>query len=383
VVGLIAGLVVGVVALGSAVSRAAWPARADPAALSEGAWTQADLPTGRHFWTPEELFDAHSDWAPASAVSRCEAYPGAKPVDWKPLLSTSTRGITVVAFAAGRQRVFCELTATTVTVSPPVDPAETVRVSLFSGLGTVAGVVPDGTSSVRVAAGSRPMASDAAVVRNGIFVRPNSFPARTTTVHVEAGASAVVAVKVRASTERTVVDRRPKGRPTSPDLSDCLGATDVPVADPGRWQPGASAGLDGARVRLWRHGSLLAVCRPDESGAPSLHVVGDGQAGVTAEPELASAKDVGATETMFYHFTSQAGGGQSSDTVAVAGVVLLPDAAAVELTRPRSDRVSAPVVGGTFLLTGIRLNETGTRPSILTVRDSAGRVLTTLRLADL
>jgi len=45
--------------------------------------------------------------------------------------------------------------------------------------------------------------------------------------------------------------------------------------------------------------------------------------------------------------------------------------------------VSAPVVGGTFLFTGIRLNETGTRPSILTVRDSAGRVLTTVRLADL
>ncbi|GAA3602459.1 hypothetical protein GCM10022223_17790 [Kineosporia mesophila] len=362
---------------GSAVPAAA----SDPALAAQGGWTQEDIRKGNHFWTAAERYDAVANWASAESIRRCsDDRPG-----WEPLLTASVRGVTTVAFADGDERIFCELTADTVTVSKPFladRGAAGASIDLVSPLGSVAGVVSTDVTQVLVSAGSDPDLADAAVISNGVFLRPNSVPA----------GSASFAVKVNG----TLQTQRPSsgiqshpaaapdpGSPTN-DLVACVQETDLPVADPGRWERGASSDIDGEHLQLWSYDRMLAICRTDASGAGSVRVVSGDDPTVTTEPELAATSDLGATQEIFYDFRPDSGG-ESSDTVALAGAGLPSGAASVEVTRPRSGLLSTRVVGDTFVLTGIRLNETGTGtdPSTLTVRDADGAALVSIDLADL
>ncbi|GAB6896933.1 hypothetical protein [Kineosporia succinea] len=361
---------------GSVAAAAGGPG--DPDLAAQGGWTQEDTRRGNHFWSAAERYDAVANWAPAEAVERCSAGPG-----WEPLLTTSARGVTAVAFADGDERIFCELTTDTVTLSRPV-PAERsagdATIDLVSPLGTVAGVVSTDVSQVLLSAGSTPDQSDAAVISNGVFLRPNSVPAGSTSFAVKVDGT----LETQSPSSGILSHTGTHPEEGTNDLAACTGGTDLPVADPGRWERGATGDIDGEQLQLWSYGGMLAICRTDAAGTGSVQVVSKDDPTTTTEPELAATRDLGATREIFYDFRPDSGG-ESSDTVALAGAGLPAGAALVEVTRPRTGLLSARVVGDTFVLTGIRLNETGTGtdPSTLTVRDADGAVLVRIDLADL
>ncbi|MCE0536146.1 hypothetical protein LWF15_11555 [Kineosporia rhizophila] len=354
-------------------------AAGDSDLAEQGGWTQEDLRKGNHFWTAAERYDATANWAPAEAIQRCAAD---RP-SWKPLLTASARGVTVVAFADGDERIFCELTAESLTLSRPVPAKKSAgeaTIEMVSPLGTVAGLASADVTQVLLSPGSDPDPTDAAVISNGVFLRPNSVPAGSTSFQVKVNGALQTQQAPSSSQSHAVEDPNLKTN----DLANCTRETDLPVADPGRWQRGAGHDLDGEHLQLWSYDGMLAICRTDASGIGSVEVVTKEDPTTTTEPELAAAKDLGATREIFFNFQPDSGG-QSSDTVALAGAGLPTGAATVEVTRPRSDLLSTRVVGDTFLLTGIRLNETGTGtdPSTLTVRDADGAVLVRIDLADL
>ncbi|GAB6899112.1 hypothetical protein [Kineosporia succinea] len=67
------------------------------------------------------------------------------------------------------------------------------------------------------------------------------------------------------------------------------------MADPGRWERGATGDIDGEQLQLWSYGGMLAICRTDAAGTGSVQVVSKDDPTTTTEPELAATRDLGAT----------------------------------------------------------------------------------------
>jgi hypothetical protein len=122
------------------------------------------------------------------------------------------------------------------------------------------------------------------------------------------------------------------------------------------------------------------VCRFEGSpGAATLNVE-DGNAPGNVE---ADDNPLLFTQTVFYDFKADPAGSASSDTVAIVGLTKDHRVKSVSVTRPHRAAVEAQVRGGTFILTGIGLNENSNNESdlsIITAFDSAGQVLGTTEI---
>lgn len=354
--------------------------------------------------TPEERYDVLTAEAPAGATERCSAAaarPGGAalgdPGQWRPLVSAAARGVTVVAYGAGSERIFCELTGTTVTLSAAAagsGGAGSPEVSFLSPLGTAAGVVPAGTAPVMLTGGAVPYLDAAAVVVGDVFVLPNAIPAGAVELLVRSGelpaanppTERVRATSVPAPSVPTTTDvALPPGDRTGEEgrrLGSCLdAAVNPPVADPAQWTAGATTILaDGGRVQLGRHGELLVVCELDATGRPTAVRVAEGQAGGYFGEVGGRGDATAAAAVVFTDFTPDAGGGSSSDTVVLASLVAA-EVDTVTLTRPGLPAITSQVVGGTYLLPGVGLNEGSPEAraaTTLVLADAAGAVVETV-----
>lgn len=406
-------LVVGAAALGGGFGADRAPA-AGAAASADPGPTSAD--NGEFLGIPpEQRFAAQVDAAPDGATDRCTAAagPGAGPAErWRPLLTAGADGVVVVAYAVDAQRVFCELTPATVTLSAAVPEAaadEDARLALLTPLGTAAGVTGPGVGVVALSGDADPPLLDgAAAVGRGVFILPNGLE-RTDRPGLEARTAAALA-DFDADAPTTTLPTgpaRPAVGPTtdvaqpaddrSADggqrLDRCLAAADPPVVDPPRWELGADVRTAGGEtVQLGRYGELLLTCRLTADGT----VVEDG-VGVTdpdvaletgglptAAEALGASRSLGAAAEVFTDFTlDEDGRSSSSSSVALAGIVDAVEAATVTVSRPLTPPVTAAVVNRTYLLPGIDVDE-GTpearAATTVTVRDGAGTVLETIPL---
>jgi len=343
--------------------------------------------------SPEQRYGVR-DGALAADADRCRAATGkGNPAAWQALFTASARGATVVAFRSGPDTRFCELTPETVSLSAPASPpGDTATITYVSRWGTVAGVVGSGVRSISVS--DRQLLwpttdeGEPAVVRDGVFVLPNTVTAAPSSLTVHLGPTADRAAGVvtaeagqlpAAVTTRT---DRPQPAPASAGktFSRCgRQASAPPLVDAHGWVPGAAVELnDNERLQLARYHEMLAVCvvtgADGSTGSPHL-TVADGRAGggfaaAAANPYLFAS-------ATFYGFTGQSDGSSSSDTVAITGLVTDNRVAHVSLGGTGRRQISAPVVDGTFVLPGVNLNE-GTGQMAITVTDSAGEVLGTV-----
>ncbi|MFI6070156.1 hypothetical protein ACIA5C_01055 [Actinoplanes sp. NPDC051343] len=356
--------------------------------------------SGTHFVTPYERYGVQ-DGATTDTADRCRrAEPSLsrpEPASWRPALTASSRGDTVVVFRSGATVRFCELTPQTVAVSTPASiPAAGGSVTYVSAHGTVAGVVDRAVEDVSVAdpALLNPTTTDGeeAVVSDGVFVLPNTVTASPASLHLRLGAGGTrpaTTIEVTAAELPAAVTSVTDRRQPAADRSTVAGHTidrcaeqggNPPLVDAPAWEPAASARLnDNESIQLARYGGLLAVCvlrgAAGAAGSPEV-TVDDGLLSNGLRDDEAQGNPSVYTHTVFYGFANQADGSTASDTVAVTGLVLDGRVASVSLSRPRRTAVVAGVVNGTFILPAIGLNEGGTDPaydrSVLTLRNSAG-----------
>lgn len=351
------------------------------------------------FMSPEEKFSAR-DGVPQDAAQRCSAAGGKEARQWLPLLTISARGDTVVAYRTAAGTRFCELTPQTVSLSAvaPAAQTDTAKVTYVSALGTVAGVVDPTLNAVSVLDAQTPFPmteqGDPAVVRDGVFILPNTFrssvghlrlwvgataTSEATTLSIEA-AELPPAVTPRTDRPQAVADRSTAaGR----SLAGCLASMPVPpVVDSDAWVAGAALTLNAnENIVLGRYDDMLAVCvrvgAPGAPGAPSVIVDDGGQSSGYRDTE-ASPNPFFFTRTSFYGFRGTADGASSSDTVAISGLTKDPRVATVSISRPQREPVTAAVVNGTFILPGIGLNEEKDVEddfSRVTALDAQGRTL--------
>jgi hypothetical protein len=316
--------------------------------------------------SPEDIHHALRHWASDLDIERC-AHTGIDTALWQPLITVHRNGVRVVAWTTPAGPVFCELTPTTVTVSPVGAPLFHTR------FGTWAGVAPD-VPGLSLARPGHPGMIEHAVVTDGIFVLPNGFT--DTGDGLQLGRRAIATLPPQAI---GTIDRpRPPVDQTSPAgqrLAACIAVADAPPAvDPDQWLPGAYAELtDTEQCQLGRYGNLLAHCVIGDTRAQELHVT---------DLDFASipGTTIAATKA-HYGFRRRPGQGMGSDTIAVLGIVHDDRVAMITLTRPGTPDVRAVPTDGTFILTGPALHSVRDEhlPTMrLTTLDAAGAVLETL-----
>jgi hypothetical protein len=296
--------------------------------------------------SPAQLYHARPHWASTVDVARINgaAY-------WRPLVTVHRNGVRLVAFATPAGHVFCELTPTTVTVSPPGAPL------FHTAAGSLAGIAPPGVHSL-----SRPgqeHTTRQALVTEGLFLLPNGF---TVTDGLQLGKEISTELPSRAI---GTIDRPlPPVPRTSQRLAACLAEADAPPAvDPDQWLPGASTPM----IQLGRYGNLLAYCLAERR-----HVTDLDHAAIRGTT-------IAATRT-HYDFRHRPGHGLSSDSIAVLGVAH-DSVMTITLTRPGAPDAQAVLADGTFILTGPALHSVRDEhlsAMYLTVFDASGTVLETV-----
>jgi hypothetical protein len=274
--------------------------------------------------SPEDVYHARPRWASDTDLARVGA------PHWRPLITVHRNGVRLVAFATPDGPLFCELTPTTVTVSPP-------GAALFhTALGSLAGVVPPGVRTLSLARPGQERTTGRALVIDGLFLLPNGFT--ITDAGLRFGHEIVTTVPRQAvgTTDRPLppVDQTsPAGR----RLAAYLAAADAPpVVDPDQWVPGAYT----EQGQLGRYGNLLAYCLLGEPRTP--HVTDLDHARIRGTT-------IAATGT-HYDFRRRPGHGMGSDSIAVLGAVHDDRVTTITLTRPASPDTAAVLADGTFIL---------------------------------
>ncbi|SMD18934.1 hypothetical protein [Kibdelosporangium aridum] len=344
------------------------------------------------FVTPEEMYSVKDLQAPPEQAARCAA---AGAGEWRPLMTASARGATVITYSTEAGPRFCELTPSTVTLSAPIvgaSAAGTARATFVSAAGTVAGVLDPAFRTMQIGPGDRQAGRTLAVVRDGVFVSPNNLPLGSRGLTIALGGTPEIMGDVRSvpATEVPSVTPAVVDRPQSPGNPDSDGARRLadcftrefsfrPV-DPANWEATESLQLTkDETLQLGRYGNLLAVCVVSADRV-SLKIDEETFSNGYRDLEVPSNPYLFST-TVFYDFRQRPGGSGDSDTVVVAGLVKSADVASVSISRPESPDVRADVHNGTFALPNIWLNE-GTleqrHKSEITVLDAKGTVLARL-----
>ncbi|XVS62137.1 hypothetical protein ACQPYE_28230 [Actinosynnema sp. CA-299493] len=323
--------------------------------------------------TTDNRYRVHRGWADDDDVARCArvataAHPPAR--TWRPVLTARHTGVRVVVFSTPDGPLFAELTPTTTTLSPPV-PFAPPELVLHTGSGTLAGVVPPGTTRVAVERVVGGWAEESAVVVDGVFVVPNAFTADDGGVVLRVdGEATPVAVPPRAG---GVVDRpapaADRRSPAGRRLAHALEQAAVrPVVDPSCWQPGAHAVLDETEsVQLGRYGDLLLSHLTGQLP----HVADFGPARGPVRDFAVTGETVALTR-LYHGFVDD-----RSDRVALVGLVE-PRVAAVVLRRATGRELPAVLAGGTLVIADPDLTaprERGPVTERVVTFDAAGNVL--------
>jgi hypothetical protein len=314
--------------------------------------------------TVDDRYRVRRGWGVEDDLTRIDT------AGWEPLFTAEHNGVRVVAFRTPHGPVFAEFTPTTVTASRVGGDGLTFH----TALGTLAGVVPAGTTSVVVERPADRAARVPAVVADGVFAVPNAFVIDENGLVLRLnGAERGVLVPRDALPERAVgmVDRpAPPAERDSPE-GRRLGAAlaMAPVVDADQWVPGVFAELDsGESIQLGSYRGLLLW---QLNGAtPRVFDFG---------PVSGPVRDfavVGKTVALTRVYHGFAGG--SSDRVVLAGVVDRGRAASVTFHRADGTALPATLAGETLLVSAPDLTaprERGRVRDRVVVRDAAGAVV--------
>ena len=351
---------------------------------------------GGFVYTPETGYRAYrlQDPEPTPDIERAKrastsAHPD--PASWQLITSERGGGLEVIAFRTPEGPVFCELTPTTVTLSPPiraVAPAGRAALAFHTALGTLGGIVsPEIRDQVRLqrtidAESARGRWAEARVT-DGVFVLPNAFALAGGGLILGPSAAdqGQVTVPPEALPAQTigVVDRPGEPVAMSPGaqrLHACFErAVPAPVVDIDDWVPGLYARpTDRHSVQLGRHGSLLAIGHLDLDEPTGVRIAD------LSRRAPGARSCVGETIkalSFFYDFqTDPETGSRSSTTRAMAGLVEDERVASITLTCPGQAEAAAVIEQGTFILTSPALSSSaGPRERRLLVRDRTGELI--------
>jgi hypothetical protein len=321
---------------------------------------------------------ARPGWADEEDIKRCASvHPELG--EWRPLLTVHHNGVTVIAFATAAGPRFCELTPTTITLSPPADvppPAGQATLTFHTTSGTMAGVVAPEVTSLSLERPTDLMAREHVVILDGIFVVPNAFTVTPAGLvfrvnHNRTGD--IVAADVLPSRAACVVDRparlADRESPAGRRLAAAIAAADAPpVVDPAQWTPGVYLELtDAEQVQLGRYGNLLGWYTPRREDGLFVFEFGPRQCPVG---EFAVVGETITATRFYYDFRDN-----SSGTVAVVGLVNDDRVVSITLSRSREPDAEATLGGGTFVIPAmVGLSESSSHTR-LTARDAAGNEL--------
>ena len=330
--------------------------------------------------TVDNHFHARPGWADEQDVKRCV---GVHPEldGCRPLVSVHYNGVKVIAFATADGPRFCELTPTTITISRPGETprpqAGRAALMFHTVSGSLAGVVTPEVSRLSLERPTDLLARHAMVVTDGVFVAPNAFTVTPSGLvfRVNNGRTGdIVATADLPSPAVGIVDRpAPLGDRESPAgrrLAAAIAMADAPpVVDPEQWEPGVHLDLtDAEQVQLGRYGNLLGWHDPrgDENG---LFVFDFGPQQGPLHQFAIIGETITATR-MYYGFENN-----SSDTMAVVGLVNDERVASITLSRKGNPDAEATLEAGTFLIPAVVGLHENSPNAHLVVRDAAGNEL--------
>jgi hypothetical protein len=331
-------------------------------------WAQlvqhAESPPVDGVLTVDNRYRVRRGWGVADDLARINT------TGWEPLFTAEHNGVRVVAFRTSHGPVFAEFTPTTVTVSR----AGGDGLTFHTALGTLAGVVPAGTTSVALEGPADRTARESAVVGDGVFAVPNAFVIDENGLVLRLnGAEKGVLVPRDALPDRAVgmVDRpappAERGSPEGRRLGAALAM--MPVVDADQWVPGVFAELDsGENIQLGSYRGLLLW-----------HLSGTAPHVFDFSPVPGPVRDfavVGKTVALTRVYHGFADG--SSDRVVLAGVVDRSRAASVTFHRADGTALPATLAGETLLVNAPDLTaprERGRVTDRVVVRDAADSVV--------
>ena len=299
-----------------------------------------------------------------------------------PLVSVHHNGVKVIAFATADGPRFCELTPTTLTSSRPGEaagPVEAGRASLMfhTRSGSMAGITGPEVRRLSLERPTDRLARHAMVVTQGVFVAPNVFTVTPSGLVFRVNDNRtgdIVAAHALPDQAVRIVDRpapdADRESPAGRRLAAAIAAADAPpVVDPGQWRPGVHRQLtDRDRVQLGRYGNLLGWYN---SGGydEGLFVFDFGPQQGPLHQFAIIGQTITATR-MYYGFQDD-----SSDTMAVVGLVNDDRVASITLSRRGRPDIAAILDSGTFLIPAVVALNENTSSAHLTVRDAAAREL--------
>ncbi|MCR6488593.1 hypothetical protein M8542_37770 [Amycolatopsis sp. OK19-0408] len=237
-------------------------------------------------------------WAAVHAAGKAERVPPR--AEWVPLLTEELEGDAVVAATAAGRPMFCETTATTVTLSDPAAtpayaPGSRSGLLLHSATGLVGGVLdpawPKASLTTSTPDGSSGSDVEFSPVSRQFVAHTRTAPDRTAVALIDGGPGQPRKVDLPAAPAPllAVTDRpEPADRTSAAGraLGDCLADAEEVIPDAAAYRPGPLLKENDQQVVMGRRGDRVIVCtREPDYQRP-------GKTRARAYPDLVAARDV-------------------------------------------------------------------------------------------
>ncbi|RSD22064.1 hypothetical protein [Amycolatopsis eburnea] len=235
-------------------------------------------------------------WAAVQAAGKTDRVPPR--AEWVPLLTEDLEGDAVVAATAAGKPMFCETTATTVTLSDPgatpaYAPGSRSGLLLHSATGLVGGVLdpawPKASLATSTPGGSSGSDVEFSPVSRQFVAHTRTAPDRTAVSLIDGGPGQPRQVDLPAAPAPllAVTDRpEPADRTSAAGraLGDCLADAEEVIPDAAAYRPGPLLAEGGQQVVMGRRGDRVIVCTRE----PDYQRPGKTQA--RAYPDLVSVR---------------------------------------------------------------------------------------------
>ncbi|WP_410630131.1 hypothetical protein [Amycolatopsis sp. cmx-4-83] len=237
-------------------------------------------------------------WAAVQVAGKTDRVPPR--AEWVPLLTEELEGDAVVAATAAGKPMFCETTATTVTLSDPgatpaYAPGSRSGLLLYSATGLVGGVLdpawPKASLVTSTPGGSSGSDVGFSPVSRQFVAHTRTAPDRTAVALIDGGAGQPRKVDLPAAPAPllAVTDRPEPADRTSVAgraLGDCLADAEEVIPDAAAYRPGPLLREAGQEVVMGRRGDRVIVCtREPDYQRP-------GKTRARAYPDLVAARGV-------------------------------------------------------------------------------------------
>lgn len=331
------------------------------------------VPGDVRWLAPPTLYHVRDHFASAENTSRCVAqYHGPMNVhSWHPIMTASSNGVTLIAYQTpDGGPVFCELTPTTVTLSPLVTATGT-QTEFMTSFGSIAGVVAPryqwlAMQSNRLSDGKWQTVVTPAI-EDGVFVAPNAVRPPVTSVTVTAytspepigpsaalGSSRIPAI-TPAITDRSATPAALTGE-SGLQLHKCVtDYTGVPLVNPGGWAPELTLRLDSHEtLELSTQTGLMMSClldstpQPPEEQAVNITALDGNPFAVSSGAGRVQDNDFARSDGMFYNWSDGA-----SYTVVVVGTLTSHVVAQVRLVQDGAPTIIGTIHNGVFAIPGV------------------------------